>query len=91
MKEEPIQGIDSSLSSHRPELRKASSRKMVVPPGTLSRLSPRVANAIEAETLRQEGDTSETSSFFIADLRRTVMAVHEWRRRLPDVHPFYGE
>jgi hypothetical protein len=91
MKEESIQGFDSPLTSQRPELRKASFRKMVVPPGTLSRLSPHVANAIEAETLRQEGDTGEISSFFIADLRRAVMAVHEWRKRLPDVHPFYGE
>jgi hypothetical protein len=58
----------------------------------LSRLSPGVANVIEAETLRQEADDiAETSSFFIADLGRTVMALQEWTERLPDVVPFCGE
>jgi hypothetical protein len=64
---------------------------MMVPSEILSRLSPRVANVIEEETLRQEADIGETCSFFIADLGRAVMAMQEWRKRLPDVIPFYGE
>jgi hypothetical protein len=54
-------------------------------------ISPSVAGVIAAETMRQEGDISETSSFFIADLTRASTAVQEWKKRLPDVLPFYGE
>jgi hypothetical protein len=59
--------------------------------GKPSKLSPRVAHVIAAETLRQEADIGETSSFFIADLTKAVSAVQEWKKRLPDVLPFYGE
>jgi hypothetical protein len=54
-------------------------------------ISPSVAGVIAAETLRQEGDISETCSFFIADLTRASTAVQEWKKCLPDVQPFYGE
>jgi hypothetical protein len=88
MKEEPLQNIENPLTSQRTELRKAGNLEMVLPS---SRLSPRVANVIETETLRQEADVSETCSFFIADLGQAVMALQEWWERLPDVCPFYGE
>lgn len=53
--------------------------------------SPSVAGLIEAETLRQDADINETCSFFIADLSTASAAVQEWKKRLPDVLPFYGE
>jgi hypothetical protein len=54
-------------------------------------ISPSVSGVIAAETLRQEADISETCSFFVADLTRASTAVQVWKKRLPDVIPFYGE
>lgn len=64
---------------------------MVLSLKRLSKLPPRVAELIEAETLRQEDDIGETFSFFVANLTRTVVTLREWNKSLPDVLPFYGE
>jgi hypothetical protein len=75
MKEEPLQSTESPLASQRTELRNTSTLEIMVPSKMPSRFSPRIADVIEAETLRQEADIGETCSFFIADLGRAAMAL----------------
>jgi hypothetical protein len=93
LKEASLCSTESLLVSQNHNTPKVDPLKMGLRSRRPTKLSPCVAGVIAAETLRQEAeaDISETSSFFIADLTRAVVAVREWKRRLPDVLPFYGE
>lgn len=41
-------------------------------------------------TAHQQADGSETRPFFVAELSKVEDLLHDWRRELPLVTPYYG-